>query len=141
MRCTIIKGLAVLAVLGLVACLRERPKPALDYYHGQIPQDFYFKIVGYTPKEIEFEIKVNFGSRYMYHLILEGNEPLAEGWHVTVLSVEQSYKLIMKAKKGVVFQPGKKYRLCIGNKSPEEVARYRRSYQCAADYEFVLPQK
>jgi len=141
MKNTIVQGLAVLAVMGLAACVGERPKPAMVYYHGLTPQDVYFEVVGYTPQEIEFKIRVNFTSKYMYHLILEDNEPLAEGWHVTILSVEKSYPLIMKAKEGVVFEPGKKYRLCIGNKSPEYVARYRSAYQCAADYEFVLPQK
>jgi hypothetical protein len=141
MKNTIVKGLAVLAMLGLVACAGERPKPALVYYHGQTPQDVYFEVVGYTPREIEFKIRVNFGSAYMYHLILEDNEPLAEGWYVTVLGLEHSYRLVMKAKKGVGFEPGKRYRLCIGNKSPEYVARYRSAYHCAADYEFVLPQK
>ena len=101
MKNTIVKGLAVLAVLGLVACAGERPKPAMVYYHGQTPQDVYFEVVGYTPEEIEFKIRVNFKLAYMYHLILEDNKPLAEGRHVTVLSVENSYRLIMKAKKGV----------------------------------------
>lgn len=137
----IVKGLALLAALELFACAGQRPKPALVYYHGLTPQDAYFEIVGYTPREIEFKIRVNFALRYMYHLILEGNEPLAEGWYVTILGAENSYRLIMKAKKSVVFEPGKRYRLCIGNKNPEDVARYRSAYQCAADYEFVLPQK
>jgi hypothetical protein len=136
-----LKGLAVLAVLGLAACAGERAKPALTFYHGQTPQEAYFQVVGYTPQEIEFKIKVKFGSKYMYHLILEGDEPLAEGWYVTILGAEDSYRLIMKAKKGVVFETGKSYRLCIGNESPEYVARYRNSYQCAVDYEFVLPRK
>jgi hypothetical protein len=136
-----LKGLAVLAVLGLAACAGERAKPALTFYHGQTPQEAYFQVVGYTPQEIEFKIKVKFGSKYMYHLILEGDEPLAEGWYVTILGAEDSYRLIMKAKKGVVFETGKSYRLCIGSESPEYVARYRSSYHCTVDYEFVLPRK
>ena len=141
MKNTIVKGLAVLAALGLAACAGVRSKPALVYYHGQTPQDVYFEVVRYTQQEIEFKIKVMFGAKYMYHLILEDNEPLAEGWYVTMLSETDSYRLIMKAKKGVVFEPGKRYRLCIGDESPEYVARFRSAYQCTADYEFVLPQK
>jgi hypothetical protein len=141
MKSIIVKGLAALAVLGLVGCAAERAKPALTFYHGQTPPDAYFEVVGYTPQEIEFKIKVKFGSKYMYHLILEGDEPLAEGWYVTILDAEDAYRLKIKAKKGIDFEAGKSYRLCIGNESPEYVARYRNSYQCAVDYEFVLPRK
>jgi len=137
----IFKGLGVLAVLGLIGCAGQATKPPMLYYSGMTPQDEYFEVVGYTPQEIEFKIRVNFPSKYMYHLILEDNEPLAEGWYVTILGAEDYYRLVMKAKKGVVFEPGKTYRLCIGNKNPEETARYRDSYQCAVDYKFVLPQK
>jgi hypothetical protein len=141
MKSVIIKGLGILAVIGFIGCAGERVRPSLTYYHGQTPQEAYFEVVRYTPQEIEFKIKVKFASKYMYHLILEGDEPLAEGWYVTILGAEDSYRLIMKAKKGVVFEPGKSYRLCIGNESPEYVARYRNSYHCAVDYEFVLPPK
>jgi hypothetical protein len=141
MNSIIFKGLGVLAVLGLIGCAAETAKPAMIYYHGQTPQDEYFEVVGYTPQEIEFKIRVNFPVKYMYHLILDDNEPLAEGWYVTILGAEDFYKLVIKAKKGVVFEPGKTYRLCIGNKNPEEIARYRSSYPCAVDYEFVLPPK
>ena len=141
MNSIIVRGLGILAVLGLIGCAGERAKPALTYYHGQTPQEAYFEVVRYTPQEIEFKIKVKFASKYMYHLVLEGEEPLAEGWYVTILGAEDSYRLIMKAKKGVIFDPGKNYRLCIGNESPEYVARYRNSYQCAVDYAFVLPPK
>jgi hypothetical protein len=135
------KGLCILAVAVLIGCAGERAKPALTYYHGQTPQDAYFEVVVYTPQEIEFKIKVKFASKYMYHLILEGEEPLAEGWYVTILDAEDSYRLIMKAKEGLAFEAGKAYRLCIGNESPEYVARYRNSYHCTVDYEFVLPAK
>jgi hypothetical protein len=138
---TELKGLAALAILGLIGCAGERAKPALIYYHGQTPQDVFFEVVGYTPQEIEFKIKVKFGLKYMYHLILEDNEPLAEGWYVTILGAEDAYRLLIKAKKGVVFEAGKRYRLCIGSESPEYVARYRSSYHCTVDYEFVLPAK
>jgi hypothetical protein len=134
-----LKALIILAVLGFAGCAGERPKPALTYYHGLTPQDEYFEVVRYTSREIEFKIRLRFQSRYMYHLVLEDEEPLAEGWFMTILGAEDAYRLIMKAKKGVSFEAGRNYRLCIGNQSPEDVARYRRSYQCAVDYKFVLP--
>ena len=105
------------------------------------PQAEYFEVVRHTPQEIEFKIKVKFAAKYMYHLVLKDEEPLAEGWFVTILGAEDAYRLIMKAKKGAAFEAGKEYRLCIGNESPEYVARYRNSYQCAVDYRFVLPPK
>jgi hypothetical protein len=141
MRVTLLKGLAILAALGLIGCVAETAKPAMIYYRGQTPQDEYFEVVGYTLQEIEFKIRVNFASRHMYHLILEDNEPLAEGWFPTILGAEDFYRLVMKAKEGVVFEPGKTYRLCIGSKNPEEIARYRNSYHCIVDYKFVLPEK
>jgi hypothetical protein len=141
MKSIIVKGLGILAILGLIGCAGERAKPAMTYYHGQTPQDAYFEVVGYTPQEIEFRIKVKFASKYMYHLILEGDEPLAEGWYLTIVDAEDSYRLAIKAKEGIVFEAGKNYRLCIGNESPEYVARYRSSYHCTVDYAFVLPPK
>lgn len=141
MKTQMTKGLCLLAVAVLIGCAAESPKPVLTYYHGQTPPDAYFEVVSYTPEQIEFKIKVKFASKYMYHLILEGDDPLAEGWYVTILDAEDSYRLIMRAKKDAVFEAGKSYRLCIGSQSPEYVARYRSSYQCAADYQFVLPPK
>jgi hypothetical protein len=141
MKISALKWLLILAITAFVGCAGERPKPNLIYYHGMTPQDEYFEVVRSTPQEIEFKIKVKFASKYMYHLVLEEEEPLAEGWFVTILGAEDAYRLIMKAKKGVAFEAGKEYRLCIGNESPEYVARYRESYQCAVDYKFVLPPK
>jgi len=141
MKMNMLKGLTILAIAGFIGCAGERAKPALIYYHGLTPQDEYFEVVRYTPQEIEFKIKAKFAAKYMYHLVLEGEEPLAEGWFVTILGAEDAYRLIMKAKKGAAFEAGKDYRLCIGNESPEYVVRYRSSYQCAVDYKFVLPPK
>ena len=141
MKDNIIKGLCILAVVGLIGCAAGRAKPALTYYHGQTPLEANFEVVSYTPQQIEFKIKVKFASKYMYHLILEGDEPLAEGWYVTILDGEDAYRLVIKAKKGLAFEAGKTYRLCIGDESPEYAARYRNSYHCAVDYEFALPAK
>ncbi|MGB7296941.1 MAG: hypothetical protein WBC70_15260 [Candidatus Aminicenantales bacterium] len=141
MKSIIFKGLGILAVMGMLSCATRATRPDMVYYSGMTPQDEYFEVVDYTLQEIEFKIRVNFPSRYMYHLILEDNEPLAEGWFPTIISTEDFYRLVIRAKDGVVFEPGKTYRLCIGNKNPEEIARYRNSYQCAVDYKFVLAPK
>src|SRR4030042_2979236 len=95
MKANIIKGLCILALAVLIGCSAERPKTALTYYHGQTPPDSYFEVVNYTPQEIEFRIKVKFGSKHMYHLILEGDEPLAEGWFPTVLGAADSNGVVI----------------------------------------------
>ena len=141
MKTNLFRGLCILAVAVLIGCAAEKSKPALTYYHGQTPPDSYFEVVSYTPQEIEFRIKVKFGSKHMYHLILEGDKPLAEGWFPTMLGAADSYRLVIKAREGVAFETGKTYRLCIGSESPEYVAEYRSTYRCAVDYSFVLPPK
>jgi len=141
MKNILLKGLCLLFIYGLISCAAEKVKPKMTYYHGLKPFDLCFTIVDYTAEEIEFKIRINFNSLFMYHLILEGNEPLAEGWYSTLQNAEEGYRVKIKAKRGVVFQPRKTYRLCIGSGSPEEAARYRNSYRCLAEYEFVLPQK
>ena len=141
MKNILLKGLGLIVVAGLISCASETVRPKMTYYHGQKPPDAYFTMVGYTAGEIEFKIRVDFAAKHMYHLILEGDKPLAEGWYPTNLGAEEFYKVKIQAKKGLIFQPGKTYRLCIGAESPELVAEYRNTYKCIVDYEFVLPKK
>lgn len=141
MKNILLKGLSFFAVAGLISCASETVRPKMTYYHGQIPPDVYFMVVGHTAEQIEFKIRVDFAGKHMYHLILEGDKPLAEGWYPTNRGAEEFYSLKIRAKKGVVFEPGKTYRLCIGTESPELVAKYRSAYECIVDYEFVLPPK
>lgn len=128
-------------VLGAFACSTGDVSSKMTFYHGQtIPQQF-FRIVRYSPQEIEFEIKVDFKGVHMYHLVLDGNgKPVSEGWQPTT-KIGQAYTVVMKPKKDAVFEEGKKYRLCIGNESPEKVFVTSNNYPCVADYEFVLPKK
>jgi hypothetical protein len=141
MKANFIGGFGIVVFAALTGCTAGKPKPALTYYHGQTPPDSYFKVVRYTPQEIEFRIKVRFSSKHMYHLVLDGDNPLAEGWFPTALDAADSYRVVIKAPRGVVFETGKAYRLCIGEQSPEYVVEYRSTYQCAVDYNFVLPPK
>lgn len=138
MKGVVFKSLVLLSLAALISCAAETAIPKLTYYHGQTPPKTYFEVVSATSEEILFKIRADFAPNQMYHLILDGNEPVAEGWYPTNRIAEEFYYLKIRAKKGLAFQPGKTYRLCIGIQSPEVVARYRNSYKCLVDYEFVL---
>lgn len=124
---------------GLAACATSRLSSGnMNYYRGQNVPPEYFKVASYTATEIRFEIKINFSQDRLYHLVLDGNTPLAEDWVLMVTGRDQSYAAVLKAKPGVEFVPGKSYRLCIGEKNPEEVNIYSNNYQCVAEYAFTL---
>jgi hypothetical protein len=123
---------------GLVSCAASHFSAKMNYYHEKIIPAEYFRVVRYTASEIEFEVRVRFQQSYLYHLVLEGNTPLAEGWFPAIKGQEQSYNVILKAKPGVEFAVGKTYRLCIGEESPELVGVHSSNYRCTADYEFKL---
>ena len=70
---------------------------------------------------MEFQVRVEFVQKQMYHLVLEGNDPVAEGWHSTLRAGGQVYTVTMKPKAGRVLEAGKTYRLCIGMQNPQAV--------------------
>jgi hypothetical protein len=128
-------------VLGAFACSTADVSSKMTFYHGQTIPAQFFKVVRYSPQEIEFEIKVDFKDVHMYHLVLDENgKPIAEGWHPTT-KIGQAYTVIMKSKKDAVFEEGRRYRLCIGNESPEKVSVTSNNYPCIADYQFILSRK
>lgn len=125
---------------GLISCAvtSTHSSSNMNYYHGKnVPAEF-FRVVSHSASEITFEIRVKFRQDRLYHLVLEGNTPLAEGWFPTIKGDEQSYMVTLKAKEGVAFAAGKPYRLCIGDQNPELVSVHSTNYQCTADYEFTL---
>ena len=130
---------AAVIVGGLAACATSQySSDNMNYYRGQnVPPEF-FKVASYTATEITFEIRVNFVQDKLYHIVLDGNTPLAEDWVLMVTGQNQSYTAVLKAKPGVEFVSGKPYRLCIGDKNPEQVNVYSNNYMCLADYEFTL---
>jgi len=113
----------------------------MSYYHGQKVPNEFIMLVSHSPQEIEFKIRVEFKQYHLYHLILDGNIPLAEGWFPTTILGEQFYRVKLRAKEGVIFEPGKSYRLCIGSESPEKIYIHSSSYFCLVDYEFMIPAK
>jgi len=123
---------------GLVSCAASHFSANMNYYHERIIPAEFFQVVRHTASEIEFEVKVRFRQSHLYHLVLDGNTPLAEGWFPAIKGEEQSYNVILKAKPGVEFVVGKTYRLCIGEENPEEVSIHSSNYRCTADYEFKL---
>lgn len=136
------KIFVLIATAVLIVSCASPQKSRMRFYHGaQVPRE-YFRIARCSPDEIEFQIRLEFKESHLYHLVLDGEVPVAEGWFPTVrLGETNAYSVTMKAKKGIQFIPGKAYRLCIGRTSPDAVLVYSNNYSCLADYEFILPEK
>lgn len=135
-------GLSIIIFLAaLVSCTSPANKVKMNYYHGAVPPDFYVSVIQHTPEEITFQIRVSFGQKHLYHLVLDGNNPISEDWFPTIRTNTHSYTVTMKPKKGFLFETGKTYRLCIGEENPELIAVHSSNYRCLVDYEFVLTQK
>jgi len=125
----------------LAACSSFKSKPQMTYYHGQNVPAGYITVMRASPAEIEFEIRIEFAPKQMYHLILDGNEPVAEGWFSTLRAGGQSYFVTLKPAEGRAFEPGKTYRLCIGVQNPQYVQIRSSNYECKVDYTFVFQEK
>jgi len=133
---------AFLMVLVLfAACSTYKSKPQLNYYHGQNVPDGYITVLRASPGEIEFRIRVEFAPKEMYHLVLDGNTPVAQGWFSTLRAGGQSYNVTLKPSEGLAFEPGRTYRLCIGVQNPEAVQMTSSNYECKVDYTFVFAEK
>ncbi len=133
--------LAFLAI-GLAACSPYKPKPQMTYYHGQNVPEGYIEVVRASASEIEFKIRVEFPERHLYHLLLDGNEPLAQNWFPTNrMAGSQAYNVAFKLPEGKSLQAGKTYRLCIGKQSPEAVQMETSNYRCLVEYSFVFAVK
>lgn len=130
-----------LTVLLLAACSFYEARPKLNYYRGPNVPEGFIKVIRATAAEIEFEIRVEFAERRLYHLVLDGNDPVAEGWYPTTLVGEQCYTVTLKPRKGLRFESGKTYRLCIGQQNPEEVQLTSSNYQCVVDFTFVFEER
>ncbi len=125
----------------LAACSTYKSKPQMTYYHGQNVPAGYITVMRASTAEIKFEIRIEFTPKGMYHLILDGNEPVAEGWFSTLRAGGQSYFVTMKPAEGRVFELGKTYRLCIGVQNPQAVQMASSNYECKVDYTFVFQEK
>jgi hypothetical protein len=131
----------VIALAFLAACSTYKSKPQMNYYHGQNVPEGYITILRASAGEIKFQIRVEFAPKQMYHIILDGNEPIAEGWFSTLRAGGQTYTVTLKPAKGLAFEPGKTYRLCIGLQNPEAVQMTSSNYECKVDYTFVFQEK
>jgi hypothetical protein len=138
-----IKSMVLISfALGLVACSPYREKPKLTYYHGQNVPEGYIQVVRASATEIEFKIRVEFSQRHLYHLLLGGNDPLAEGWFPTNrMAGSEAYTVTFKLPEGKRLAAGKTYRLCIGTQNPEAVQLESSNYRCVVDYSFVFAVK
>ena len=131
-----------LALAFAAGCSPYRARPQMNYYHGETPPTGFIQVVQASETEVEFEIKVVMPADHMYHLLLDGNEPLAEGWFPTNrMAASQGYRVTFKLPKGVRLEKGKSYRLCIGVQNPEDVQMRTSNYRCLVDYSFVFQAK
>jgi hypothetical protein len=132
----------VVAVALVAACSSTyKSKPEMNYYRGQKVPDLFITVVRASPTEIEFRIQVKFVMKKMYHLVLDGNEPVAQGWFSTQRAGGEDYTVKMKSEEGKTFEAGKTYRLCIGEQSPEAVQMTSNNYMCKVDFTFVFQEK
>jgi len=131
----------LVGLLFLAACSTYKSQPQLHYYHDQNVPEGHIKVVRATAEEIEFQIRVDFNEMKRYHLVLEGDNPVAEGWFSTLRTGGQSYNVTIKPSKGLAFEPGKTYRLCIGLQNPQAVQMSSNNYRCIVDYTFVFQEK
>lgn len=131
----------LVGLLFLAACSTYKAKPQLHYYHGQTPPEGYIKILRATTEEIEFQIRVEFTEKKLYHLVLDGDNPVAESWFSTLRAGGQAYRVTLKPSEGLAFEPGKTYRLCIGQQNPQAVQMTSNNYKCLVDHTFVFQPK
>lgn len=140
-------SLILILLMGMINCTSYMDKyyqgsQKIHFYHGQKLQDRFISILNFTTEEIEFKIKRGSNQKYLYHIIIDEEEArISEGWFPTFKIKTEHYTVRMKAKKGLSFQPGKKYRLCVGFQNPDLVYYRTSKYECFIDYEFVLPEK
>lgn len=123
------------------ACSTLKSKPQMTYYHGQNVPAGYITVDHASAAEIKFEIRIEFAPKQMYHIILDGNNPVAEGWFSTLRAGGQSYFVTLKPAEGRLFEAGKTYRLCIGVQNPQAVQMTSSNYECKVDYAFVFQEK
>jgi len=134
--------LAIVALGLAAACSPYRARPEMNYYHGETPPAGFIQVVRASETEVEFQITVVMPADHMYHLLLDGNEPLAEGWFPTSrMAASQGYKVTLKLREGARLEPGKSYRLCIGVQNPEAVQMTTSNYRCLVDHPFVFHVK
>jgi len=135
-----ISGL-VAGVLVLAACSTYKAQPQMNYYHGPNVPEGFISVLRASPAEITFEVRVKFVQKQMYHLVLEGNQPVAEGWFSTLRAGGERYTVTMRPKEGLTFEIGKTYRLCIGVQNPQAIQMTSSNYRCVADFTFIFKEK
>ena len=130
------------AVIPLAGCSTYKANPELTYYHGPNVPEGFITILRSSPTEIEFEIRIDFThSDRLYHLVLDGDTPVAEGWFRTLRLSIPAYTVTMKPKKGLLFEVGKTYRFCVGQESPQKVQMTSSNYRCLVELVFVFQEK
>ena len=138
-------SLRILWVAGLLAtmaaCFTPRTEADIIYYRGQNVPGVFIRLLNATETEVEFLISLgSIRARYLYHVLLVGNTPLAEGAFPTwpKIGKPRGYRVTLKLEDGPRLEYGKTYRLCIGKRNPELHYYESSKYRCIAEYEFVF---
>ncbi len=129
---------AALIALGLAARVTSQYSSSnLNYYRGKTSRPSFSR---WSPprRRKSFEIKINFSQDRLYHIRPDGNTPLAEDWGVDGHRPGSGLHRGSQGQARVEFAAGKPYRLCIGDKNPEEVNVYSNNYRCLVDFDFTL---
>jgi hypothetical protein len=133
-----VMGLSV-ALLGMLSCASPEGNVKMKFYRGaNVPPEF-FTLVHVAGGEIAIEARVDFPQSHLYHMILDGDDIVAEAWLPTAKARGAAYRIKLTPKAGLQFELGKTYRLCIGDQNPEAVARFSDNYRCLAEYPFTIP--
>ncbi|MBM3296672.1 MAG: hypothetical protein FJY83_03630 [Candidatus Aminicenantes bacterium] len=135
-------AVVLIVILVFSACSFYRSQPKMEYYHGQNAPEGYILVEQATETAVIFRILIAFKESHLYHLLLEENEPLAQGWFPTqIVDRARGYTVSLTLKKGLMLEPGKTYRLCIGGQNPEAVQLQSSSYRCLVDHSFVYEER
>lgn len=122
-----------------IACALPRNKK-VHLYYGEQPPHRFIRVLKVSPQAVTFEIRIKFPQAHLYHIIADKNDNfLAEGWFPTAKNPRGIYRVTMRPKKGLIFQPGKTYYLCIGEASPEQTLYSSSNYKCLVYYPFTIP--
>jgi|Deesub1362A_J573_1020465.scaffolds.fasta_scaffold00685_17 hypothetical protein len=131
-------GLILIAFLAFSCALPQKKKVHL--YHGEQPPPRFIRVVKASPQKVTFEIRIKFTQRHLYHIIADEEDNfIAEGWFPTAKDPRGIYRVTLKPKKGLTFQPGKTYYLCIGAQNPEQILYYSSNYRCLVYFGFTIP--
>lgn len=133
--------LLIISAFLTASCALPKEK-RVHLYYGEQPPHRFIRVLQASPNSVTFEIRIKFAQAHLYHIIADENDNfLAEGWFPTAKNPRGIYTVTLKPKKGLLFQPGKTYYLCIGDANPEQTLYQSSNYKCIVYFPFTIPGK